>query len=202
MKALQDAAAASLAEQKKIAAKIRRESRLAVAMQDGDGVDGRVFKRGSYKTPGDDVPRRFLEALAGPGRLPAARGSGRLELARQMTDPALDPFLPRVMVNRVWHHLFGRGIVASVDNFGVLGEAPTHPELLDYLADQFVKDGWSVKKTIRMLVLSSAIPDVVAPDGRRPGGPAKSSIAPDAACGGWRARRSATPCCRCPAGST
>ena len=85
-----------------------------------------------------------------------ARGSGRLELARQMTDPALDPFVPRVMVNRIWHHLFGRGIVASVDNFGVLGEAPTHPELLDYLADQFVKDGWSVKKTIRTLVLSSA----------------------------------------------
>ncbi len=166
VKALQDAAAASLAEQKKIAAKIRRESRLAVAMQDGDGVNGRVFKRGSYKTPGDDVPRRFLEALAGPGPLVArsgdratagaARGSGRLELARQMTDPALDPFLPRVMVNRIWHHLFGRGIVASVDNFGVLGEAPTHPELLDYLADQFVKDGWSVKKTIRTLVLTSA----------------------------------------------
>ena len=53
------------------------------------------------------------------------------------------------MVNRIWHHLFGRGIVASVDNFGVLGEAPTHPELLDYLADRFVKEGWSVKKTIR-----------------------------------------------------
>ena len=156
MKTLQNAAAASLAEQKKIAADVRRDSRLAVAMQDGDGVDEHVFKRGSYKTPGDEIPRRFLEALAGPNRLPAARGSGRLELARQMTDPALDPFLPRVMVNRIWHHLFGRGIVASVDNFGVLGEAPTHPELLDYLADQFVKDGWSVKKTIRRLVLSSA----------------------------------------------
>ena len=85
----------------------------------------------------------------GPTAWRVARGSGRLELARQMTDPALDPFVPRVMVNRIWHHLFGRGIVASVDNFGVLGEAPTHPELLDYLADRFVKDGWSVKKTIR-----------------------------------------------------
>jgi hypothetical protein len=60
------------------------------------------------------------------------------------------------MVNRVWHHLFGRGIVASTDNFGVLGEAPTHPELLDYLADQFVKDGWSVKRLIRTLVLTKA----------------------------------------------
>ncbi len=156
VKALQDAAVAALAEQKKIAAKIRRESRLAVAMQDGDGVEEHVFKRGSYKTPGDEVPRRFLEALAGPDPMKAPRGSGRLELARQMTDPAVNPFLPRVIVNRVWAHLFGRGIVPSVDNFGVLGEPPTHPELLDYLADDFVKDGWSIKKTIRKLVLTSA----------------------------------------------
>ncbi len=155
-RALRETAAACLAEQKKLAAQIRRESRLAPAMQDGDGVNEHVFKRGSYKTPGDEAPRRFLEALAGPEGMKVARGSGRLELARQMTDPALDPFLPRVMVNRIWHHLFGRGIVASVDNFGVLGEAPTHPELLDYLADRFVKDGWSIKKTIRTLVLSSA----------------------------------------------
>jgi hypothetical protein len=155
-RAIHDAAAAALTERDKLAAGIQRESRLAMAMQDGDGVDEYVFKRGSYKTPGDEAPRRFLEALAGPERLAVARGSGRLELVRQMTDPALDPLLPRVMVNRIWHHLFGRGIVASVDNFGVLGEAPTQPELLDYLADQFVKDGWSVKKTIRSLVLTSA----------------------------------------------
>ena len=154
-KTLQENVAAALAEQKKIAANIRRDSRLALAMQDGDGVDEHVFKRGSYKTPGDEVPRRFLEALAGPERLPVARGSGRLELARQMTDPVIDPFLPRVMVNRIWGHLFGRGIVASVDNFGVLGEAPTHPELLDFLADKFVKDGWSIKKTVRALVLTN-----------------------------------------------
>jgi len=87
--------------------------------------------------------------------LASARGSGRLELARQMTDPAVNPLIARVMVNRVWHHLFGRGIVASVDNFGVLGEAPTHPELLDHLADRFVKEGWSLKRLIRALVLSS-----------------------------------------------
>jgi hypothetical protein len=127
-----------------------------MAMQDGDGVDECVFKRGSYKTLGDVVPRRFLEALAGPERLSVTHGSGRLELARQITNPAIDPFLPRVMVNRIWEHLFGRGIVPSVDNFGVLGELPTHPELLDYLADKFVKDGWSIKKTIRALVLTNA----------------------------------------------
>src|SRR5262249_8213633 len=95
------------------------------------------------------------EALVGPGPLAPARGSGRLELARQMTDRAVNPLVARVMVNRVWHHLFGRGLVASVDNFGVLGEPPTHPELLDHLADRFAREGWSVKKLIRELVLSA-----------------------------------------------
>src|SRR5690606_20464985 len=80
-------------------------------------------------------------------------GSGRLELARQIASPD-NPLTGRVMVNRVWHHLFGRGIVASVDNFGVLGEAPTHPELLDYLTTQFVTEGWSIKRLIRSSVLS------------------------------------------------
>src|ERR1700747_1302904 len=84
-----------------------------------------------------------------------------------MTARAFDPFLRGVMVNRVWHHLFGQGIVASVDNFGVLGEPPTHPELLDDLANRFVADGWSIKKLIRTLVLSSTYrmssrPDSVA----------------------------------------
>ncbi len=145
-----------LIRQGKIADRIRKESRLCVAMIDGSGENEYVFIRGSHKARGETVPRRFLEALAGAAPLTAPRGSGRLELARQMIDPALDPFLPRVVVNRVWHHLFGRGIVASTDNFGVLGERPTHPELLDYLADRFVGEGWSVKKLIRHLVLSSA----------------------------------------------
>src|SRR5207244_1743444 len=101
-------------------------------------------------------PRRFLEALAGPAPLNPPRGSGRLELARQVADPTLNPFLVRVLVNRAWHHLFGRGLVASTDNFGELGEPPTHPELLDYLADRFVKEGWSVKKAVREMVLTSA----------------------------------------------
>jgi len=66
-----------------------------------------------------------------------------------------NPLVSRVIVNRVWQHLMGRGIVASVDNFGVLGSQPTHPELLDYLADEFVRDGWSVKRLIRRIMLSS-----------------------------------------------
>jgi hypothetical protein len=154
-KRLAEATGPLLAKRARIVARIRPQSRVALAMQDGNGLDGRVFIRGSPRAPGEVVPRRFLEALAGPERLQAARGSGRLELARQMIDPALNPFIARVVVNRVWHHLFGRGIVASVDNFGVLGEPPTHPELLDYLAEQFVRDGWSGKRLIREMVLSS-----------------------------------------------
>jgi hypothetical protein len=155
-KRLADAVAPFLAAQRELAAQIKRESRLAPAMLDSTGVDERVYIRGVAKAPGEPAPRRFLEALAGPGPLPVARGSGRLELARQMTDPATNPLLARVMVNRIWHHLFGRGLVGSVDNLGELGERPTHPELLDYLADRFIKEGWSVKKTIRLLVLTRA----------------------------------------------
>jgi hypothetical protein len=138
-----------------VAAAIKPESRHAPSIQDGNGVDERVFVRGNPRNPGAAAPRRFLEALAGPEQMAVGRGSGRLELARQMTDPKRNPLLARVMVNRIWHHLFGQGIVASVDNFGVLGEAPSHPELLDYLADRFVRQGWSIKKMIRELVLSN-----------------------------------------------
>jgi hypothetical protein len=148
-------AAAFIAEQARLTGQIQESSRLAMAMMDGTGVDEHVFIRGSPKALGEKVPRRFLEALAGPAALAVDRGSGRLELARQVTDPQRNPLVARVLVNRVWHHLFGRGIVPSVDNFGVMGEPPTHPELLDYLADRFVRDGWSVKRLIRMLVLSS-----------------------------------------------
>jgi cytochrome c553 len=155
-KRVAEAASPLLAEQVKLAGQIQSESRLAPAMLDGSAVDEHVFLRGSHKTPGPLVPRRFLEALAEPAPLTNSPGSGRLELARQMTDPRTNPFIARVLVNRVWHHLFGRGIVGSVDNFGVLGEMPTHPELLDYLADRFVKEGWSIKKLVRELVLSSA----------------------------------------------
>jgi hypothetical protein len=152
---LADVAAPFLAEQARLLAKIKPESRLAPAMLDGSAHDEHVFIRGVPRAAGPLVPRRFLEALAGVEGV-SARGSGRLELARQMTDPVRNPFVARVIVNRIWHHLFGRGLVGSVDNFGVLGEAPTHPELLDYLAAQFVREGWSIKKLIRELVLSSA----------------------------------------------
>jgi hypothetical protein len=79
--------------------------------------------------------------------------SGRLELARWLSDPA-NPLASRVAVNRVWHHLFGAGIVRSVDNFGVTGDVPSHPELLDHLAQRFIRSGWSLKSLIRSIVLS------------------------------------------------
>jgi hypothetical protein len=145
-----------LDQQARLVAQIQIESHLALAMLDGNGVDERVFLRGSPRNLGAPAPRRFLEALAGSNPLLVHHGSGRLELARQITDPAIDPLLARVLANRIWHHLFGRGIVASVDNFGVLGERPTHPELLDYLAQRFITDGWSIKRLIRTLVMSSA----------------------------------------------
>src|SRR5262249_53192794 len=121
-----------LAEERRLTAQLKTTMHLAPAMWDGSGVNEKVFIRGSYKTPGELVPRRFLEALAGTEKLPVRQGSGRLQLAKQMLDPDRNPFPARVQVNRLWHHLFGRGIVASVDNFGVLGDAPSHPELLAY----------------------------------------------------------------------
>jgi hypothetical protein len=125
-----------------------------LAATDGEGVDEHVFLRGSHKTLGDTVPRRYLEALAGKDAPRITNGSGRLEIARLVTDPS-NPLTARVSVNRVWHHLFGRGIVPTVDDFGVMGQPPSHPELLDHLADRFVKDGWSLKHLIRSIVLSS-----------------------------------------------
>src|SRR5690606_24998037 len=110
--------------------------------------DAEYFIRGDHKNAGDPVPRGFLAALA-PNIDPAA--PDRLALAEKMVDPA-NPLTARVYVNRVWHHLFGRGIVASVDNFGKLGQLPTHPELLDFLATRFMENGWSTKWLIKYLM--------------------------------------------------
>ena len=137
-------------------ARLRKESAVALAMFDGSGVDEFQLKRGSPKVPLAPVPRRLLEAIAGPEPMQIPGRSGRLELAVQMTDPS-NPLLSRVIVNRVWHHLFGRGIVPSVDNLGVLGQAPTHQELLDTLSVEFMtRQNWSIKSLIRSLVLSNA----------------------------------------------
>ena len=124
-----------------------------LAVVDGFSEDEHVFIRGSHKNLGDIVPRRLLTAIAGEKQEKLSSGSGRLELANRLLDPS-NPFPARVMANRIWQHLFGRGIVASTDNFGVLGQRPTHPELLDHLATQFVEGGWSIKQLIRSLMLT------------------------------------------------
>ncbi len=132
----------------------KTQSQLAPSMLDGNGVDEVVLIRGNSKTPSKVAPRRFLEAVTGTLSNYGA-GSGRLKLAQQIVDPT-NPLTARVAVNRIWHHLFGRGIVPTVDNFGVLGELPSHPELLDHLALQFMRDGWSQKKLIKALMMSNA----------------------------------------------
>ncbi len=125
------------------------------AIADGDGDDHAVYIRGGHRNEGDIVPRRFLTALGGEEPAPHRRedGSGRRRLAEETVD---NPFASRVIVNRLWHHVFGRGIVPTVDNFGVLGQPPSHPELLDWLARRFIDDGWSIKRALRRMLVSRA----------------------------------------------
>ena len=128
---------------------------VAVSMTDGNGVNESVFIRGNPKRLGDEAPRGFIEALR-DNTNHHFQGSGRFELAEHIASPD-NPLTARVYVNRIWHHIFGKGLVPSVDDFGVLGQRPTHPQLLDWLAVWFMNEGeWSTKKLIRMLVLSSA----------------------------------------------
>ena len=114
----------------------------------------RVHIRGNHKNLGEVAPRRFLQIVAGEKQAAVSEGSGRLQLAEWMVRPE-NPLTARVMVNRIWKHHFGQGIVRSVDNFGKTGDSPTHPELLDFLAQRFIESGWSVKAMHRMMVLSS-----------------------------------------------
>ena len=118
-------------------------------------ADTEIRVRGEAEKLGPVVPRGFLSIVEVPGTPAAipADHSGRLELAQWLTNEK-NPLTSRVLANRVWEHLFGQGIVRSVDNFGVTGDVPSHPELLDHLAGQFVHDGWSVKKLIKSIVLS------------------------------------------------
>ncbi len=116
-----------------------------------------VHIRGDYRKFGPVVPRRFPLILAGENQVPLGertKGSGRLELAQWIAAPE-NPLTARVAVNRTWLHLFGEGLVRTPDNFGLLGERPTQPELLDYLTQRFVSSGWSVKTLIREIALSN-----------------------------------------------
>jgi len=115
--------------------------------------NARLHIRGSHTELGEEVPRRFLTVLSN-GSPPFSKGSGRLELA-ELTADRHNPMTARVMVNRVWKHYFGKGIVATVDNFGNTGRRPTHPKLLDALAWSFMQSGWSIKDLQRSIALSS-----------------------------------------------
>ncbi len=114
-----------------------------------------VLTRGNLNDPGDETPPCFVSVLSGAKRACFTRGSGRAELADAILHGTV-PIASRVMVNRVWGHLFGEGLIRSVSDFGNRGEEPTHPELLDYLAAQYQHEGWSTKRLIRAMVLSAA----------------------------------------------
>lgn len=112
-----------------------------------------IFLRGNPENHGSKVPRRFL-GLFNADRQPFANGSGRIDLAHAIADPK-NPLTARVIVNRVWAWHFGQGLVRTPSDFGVRSEPPSHPELLDWLADQFLRDGWSLKRLHRRIVLSA-----------------------------------------------
>ena len=120
--------------------------RYVLAMAEGTRENGHIYVRGSSASLGDSVPPRTLQAFG-------SREMSRLELAKEIASPN-NPLTARVMVNRLWHFLTGRGIVASVDEFGPQGQLPSNPELLDYLASEFIAGDWSVKQMISRIVLS------------------------------------------------
>jgi hypothetical protein len=123
----------------------------------------RVHIRGSADNLGEEVPRRFLSVLAKGEPAPFTAGSGRLELAEAIGRPD-NPLTARVMVNRIWLHHFGHGLVDTPNNFGQMGERPSHPELLDYLAARFVENNWSIKAMHREIMNSAVYALASAPD--------------------------------------
>lgn len=112
-----------------------------------------VFVRGNPSRRGEEVPRRFLKVLSNETPQPFTEGSGRLGLAKAIASMD-NPLTPRVLVNRIWQHHFGEGLVRTPSDFGTRGEPPSHPELLDYLAARFVAEGWSIKWLHRQILLS------------------------------------------------
>jgi hypothetical protein len=129
---------------------------------EGPGFTQPVLLRGDYTKPGEEVERAYVQALTPAGFTLSPQGSGRVGLARLIASPE-NPLTARVMVNRIWQWIFGRGLVGTPDDFGHLGERPSHPELFDCLAARFVEEGWSMKRLVRSLVLSRAFQSDSAP---------------------------------------
>jgi hypothetical protein len=139
--------------------------------------NGRVFLRGNPANKGPEVPRQFLQVLAGANRKPFTHGSGRLELAQAIASRD-NPLTARVMANRIWLHHFGTGLVRTPSDFGTRADHPTHPELLDWLAISFMEGGWSMKKLHRLILLSSVYQQSSDPEESRRGGKSgKDSVA-------------------------
>jgi mono/diheme cytochrome c family protein len=134
--------------------KVRLKYPFVHALKEGEPKALRVHIRGSADNLGDEAPRRFMEVLCSSEPQPFQQGSGRLELAAAIAS-ADNPLTPRVIVNRLWQQHFGRGIVRTASNFGVLGERPTHPELLDWLAAELVGGDWELKRIQRRIVSSA-----------------------------------------------
>ncbi|CAA6679941.1 MULTISPECIES: PSD1 and planctomycete cytochrome C domain-containing protein [unclassified Lentimonas] len=134
----------------------------ARSLTEGTPQDEPIYIRGSHKNLSKDPnPRRFMDALG--GELLPKDSSGRLEFVEYMVDES-NPLVSRTMVNRIWHHVFGRGIVSSIDDLGELGTLPSHPELLDYLAKDFMAKDWSIKAMIREMVTTSTYRMSTVPD--------------------------------------
>ncbi|WP_031500133.1 DUF1549 and DUF1553 domain-containing protein [Bryobacter aggregatus] len=127
---------------------------MANSVGEGPALKQHIFIRGSYDNPGAEVERGFPEIIRGKSKVDGP-GSGRKELADWLTHPA-NPLPARVIVNRIWGWHFGDGLVRTPNNFGLTGDAPTHPQLLDFLATRFVESGWSIKAMHRLLMLSNA----------------------------------------------
>jgi len=125
--------------------------------------DSPILIRGRYDRKGPVVPRAFPRLLAVDEQPPIAEGSGRLQLADWIASPH-NPMTAKVMANRIWEYHFGRGIVRTPNNYGKLGVPPTHPELLDWLANRFVENGWSIKSMHRLIMLSAAYQQSSEPD--------------------------------------
>ena len=142
------------------------QPRVIAGLADQGNSDGfPVLYGGDPEDPGPLVPARYIEVIAGDTQSFSATGSGRRQLAELIAGSS-NPLTARVMTNRIWQHLLGRGIVATPDDFGRMGEQPTHPDLLDYLSAEFVQDNWSLKRLIRRIVMSRAFRQASRPDPR------------------------------------
>jgi len=157
-KSLNEPGKQKLAELKSQAEKAKSEAPskypFAHSLAEGNSANMPLYIRGNPNRAGEEVPRRFLSILSSDVPEPFTDGSGRLQLARAIASPQ-NPLTARVIVNRIWQQHFGRGIVATPSNFGALGERPTHPDLLDYLARRLIDSGWSLKSLHREILLSA-----------------------------------------------